>query len=102
MQKHTLYVGLFDKDTKAQRFTTLEAYKVAETVVLNYAGGATISEACGIYKHDDGTVVTEPSLRIELAGLDAVTIKTIIDGLKLSLNQESVMVEVSQSAVSFE
>jgi hypothetical protein len=66
MKKFTLYVGLNDKDTKTQLVSTLEAYKVINNVLLQYVDGATIFEARGIYKHDDGTFTTENTFRIEL------------------------------------
>ena len=52
-QKIILFVGLFDKDSKAQEVTTLDAYKVASNLVTDIIGFGTITEAVGIYTHDD-------------------------------------------------
>jgi hypothetical protein len=93
MNKYTLYVGLNDKDSKVQLISTLEAYKMINNVLLQYVDGATIYEARGIYKHDDGTFTTENTLRIELLFVERETVKTIVDTLKKMLNQESIAVQ---------
>lgn len=92
MLKFTLYVGLNDKDTKKQEVSTLEAYKIINKLLLNYTDGATIFEATGIYKHEDGTFTTEKTLRIELLFVDRPTVMKIVEQLKMILNQESVAV----------
>jgi uncharacterized lipoprotein YmbA len=93
MKKFTLYVGLNDKDTKTQLVSTLEAYKVINNVLLQYVDGATIFEAKGIYKHDDGTFTTENTFRIELLFVETETVKEIVKVLKAMLNQESIAVQ---------
>lgn len=92
MIKFTLYVGLNDKDSKKQEISTLEAYKIINKLLLNYTNGATIFEATGIYKHDDGTFTTEKTLRIELLFVDRAVVLEIVEQLKKILNQESVAV----------
>lgn len=93
MDKFTLYLGLNDKDTKTQLVSTLEAYKIVTNVLKTYTDGATVFEANGIYKHDDGTFTTENTLRIELLFVERETVKTIVDILKQVLNQESIAVQ---------
>jgi uncharacterized lipoprotein YmbA len=93
MDKFTLYLGLNDKDTKTQLVSTLEAYKVINNVLLQYVDGATIFEARGIYKHDDGTFTTENTFRIELLFVETETVKEIVKVLKAMLNQESIAVQ---------
>lgn len=94
MEKYTLYVGLNDKDSKVQEIQTLEAYKVIQKILYNNnVEGATIFEAVGIYKHEDKTFVTENTLRIELMFIDKQTVKSIVDSIKILLNQESVAVQ---------
>lgn len=82
MLKFTLYVGLNDKDSKKQEISTLEAYKIINKLLLNYTDGATIFEATGIYKHDDGTFTTEKTLRIELLFIDRAVVLEIVEQLK--------------------
>jgi len=93
MNKSTLYIGLNDKVTKRQEISTLEACKVIQNIVLEEASGLTIYEADGIYKHDDGQIVIEKSLKVELYDtLEAVVLK-IIGLLKSALNQESIILQ---------
>ena len=93
MDKFTLYLGLNDKDTKTQLVSTLEAYKVVTNVLKTYTDGATVFEANGIYKHDDGTIIVEKTLRIELLFVNKSTVKEIVNTLKKMLNQESIAVQ---------
>ena len=93
MKKFRLYVGLNDKDTKTQEISTLDAYKMVENVITKKTDGYTISEAQGYYKHEDGTVTIENTLRIEMLFVDRELVKEFVNTLKLMLNQESIAVE---------
>ena len=64
--KYTLYIGLNDKDTKRQEISTIEAYKLVAREACRLVDGATIFEATGYYRHEDGTIVIEQSLRCEV------------------------------------
>lgn len=101
MTKHVLTVGLFDKDSKRQEVNTLDAYKVVTNIFLNAGLCATILECKGIYQHDNGEIVVEPSLRIESAGCTRESVKVCIDEIKAALNQESVMYEMIESNICF-
>lgn len=94
MKKITLYVGLNDKDTKLQEVSTIDAYKMVSNII---GVGCTITEGRGIYKHEDGTVVTEVSLVIELLDFDNSLnkewVKSKVEQIKTILNQESVAVQ---------
>lgn len=94
MRKITLYIGLNDKDTKLQEVSTLDAYKMVSNVI---GVGCTITEGRGIYKHDDGTVVSEVSLVVELLDFDNTLnrewVKSKVEQIKTILNQESVAVQ---------
>ena len=94
MKKITLYIGLNDKDSKQQEITTVDAYKI----VNNTLGvGSTITEGRGIYTHEDGTVVSEVSLVVELLDFDNTLtdkwLKSKVVALKTILNQESIAVQ---------
>lgn len=97
MKKYTLSIGLNDKDTKIQRINTLEAYKMIENILMaNTIEGFTIYEAKGVYKHDNGEIVKENTLRVEVYDFDntlATKIITSIHAIKAALNQESVALE---------
>ena len=101
MSNYNLYLGLRDKDTKQYRIGLVEAYKVAENILLSHVDGATIYEGNGIFKHENGTVVQEKSLIITLFGTDDSTIRKIVDDLKRAFNQESVALETVNSVVNF-
>lgn len=96
MIKHTLYIGLNDKDTKHQEIGTLDAFKICTNIFTSTTGGATISEATGIYTHDNGEIVREKSLRCEVFGADTETIKKAADQIKTALNQEAIAIEISE------
>lgn len=90
--KTILYLGLNDKDTKTQKIDILEAYKITQNIILRYTGGATIFSADGIYTHEDGTVVIEKTLRIELFDVAPDRVAAVVDDLKKAFNQESIIV----------
>lgn len=94
MKKVTLYVGLNDKDTKTQRIDTIEATKIVSNLITTMADGGTIYNATGIYKHENGEIVIENTLRIELIEVLDNVLNSIISTLKKVLNQESIIKQV--------
>lgn len=82
MKKFTLYIGLFDKDSKQQEVTTLDAFKIATNLFVRHTGGATITEAHGIYTHENGEIVIEPTLRCEVFGATTEQIETVAGGVE--------------------
>lgn len=96
MTKYTIYMGLFDKDSKRQEYDTITAYKMVQQRATQLFDGATISEAKGIYKHDNGEVVVEPTIRIELLFTDLDTVKKFCNELKGMFNQESIVLQVEE------
>ena len=97
MKKITLYIGLNDQDSKVQEISTIDAYKVVSKII---EVGSTITEGRGIYRHEDGTVVSEVSLVVELLDfdntLDKGWVKNKVDQIKTILNQESVAVQYQE------
>jgi hypothetical protein len=91
--KFTLFVGLNDKDSKQQEISTVDAYKIISNMIPAIFDGGTISEATGIYKHQDGTFTTETTLRIEILFASAEQIKPFVAELKKVLNQETIAVQ---------
>lgn len=98
---YKLYLGLNDKDTKLQKYDIVEAYKVANSIVLSHCEGATIYNGNGIYKHENGQVVVEQTLIIEISGASESSVASVIEDLKRVFNQECVLVEKSASSRAF-
>lgn len=96
MKKFTLYVGLNDKDTKLQKIGTLAARDIANNIITQETDGFTISEAQGYYRHEDGTITIENTLRIELLFVDIEVIKRLVKQFKILFNQESIAVEETE------
>lgn len=98
--KKTFFIGLSDKDTKQQKFTEVEAYKIIMELVGSYFGWGTIYSGKWFYTHDDGSVVIENTIICTTStDLDH---KEFVEQVKTILNQESVLVEVEQVSQSFE
>jgi hypothetical protein len=98
--KYELYMGLNDKDTKVQKVDTIEAYKIVSKEVAKRFNGGTIFQSSGVYKHDDGTVVIENTLKIEIILFDKSIgendVRMFVAWLKEMFNQESVAVQQSK------
>jgi hypothetical protein len=92
MTQATLYIGLNDKDEKRQTMETVEAYKIVQSELVRHVGGGTIYAAEGIYTHDDGTIVVEKTLRVEIFGAPESALMALVERLKIRLNQESIII----------
>lgn len=79
-------VGLNDKDTKGQVMST----DTCKRIVMGIVGDCTISDAVGQYTHDNGEVVQEKCLRIELLFKGDNEVISYCHAIKKSLNQESI------------
>jgi len=93
MNKITLYVGLNDKDTKRQEISTVEACKIIYNLVTSNVDGCSVFEGHGVYKHNNGSIVIETSLKVELYDITDDQAYAIIDLLKRALNQESIILQ---------
>jgi hypothetical protein len=95
ISKFTLYLGLNDKDTKTQKVSTIEAYKIVSNMIAARFDGGTIFEALGIYRHSDesAAIVTETTLRIELLFADRANVLEFCKQLKVVFNQESIAIQ---------
>lgn len=98
-KKVTFYIGLNDKDTKTQRVNALDASNiVANIFVAHDVDGATIGGGQGVYKHEDGTVVIEQTIIVQVYEFGApIDIDGICADVKTALNQESVAVEQTET-----
>ena len=93
MNKYTLYIGLNDKETKRQQLDNLEAAKIVQNILTDKTGGGTIFNATGVYKHADGTIIIENTLRVEIVAAALEAVKEAISIIKMALNQESIILQ---------
>ena len=96
MHKYTLYIGLNDKDTKIQHVDNLEASKIVQNILTEKTDGGTIYNATGVYKHDDGTVIIENTLRVEIVAVALEAVREAIEIIKIALNQESIILQTER------
>lgn len=105
MIKTILTIGLNDKDTERQVFTTDEAKNTIANILLNQYNifAFTMFECSGVYKMESsGNIVFENSIRVEIATDDELTAAdAIIATLKTELNQESIMMEKETKEIFF-
>lgn len=85
--RHTLIVGLNDKDTKLQEITKSRAKKIIAKIV----GDCTISETIGHYTHESGDEVNETSIKVEILFNTDKQVVKYAKQIKKELNQESVV-----------
>ena len=94
-------VGLFDQESKKQEISTPDALDKITAYVIDHCGGGTITMGNGVYTHEDGTVVVEPSIIIKIIGAKFEQIGKLVADIQVFLNQESVLVEMSEKKYCF-
>lgn len=92
MKQFTLLVGLNDKDTK----TRIVNKNKAREVIMNIVGDCTVSDALGQYTHDNGEVVQEKSLRVEILFKELEEVMEYAREIKKELNQESIALSYTE------
>ena len=93
-----VYIGLNDKRTRVQEISTSAAAEYIARIAADSIGGATISKAQGVYKHDDGGIVTEETIRLELLE-DSNEARQMAARICYEFNQESVLYSTPAGAV---
>lgn len=102
MKKYNIYIGLNDKDSKKQEVSTRRAKEeVIKILNANNITGLTMYEVTGVFKHEDGTLTFEKSLKVELLEVEEEEVLRSINELKTALNQESVLLEKEKKEVNF-
>ena len=84
--RHTLIVGLNDKDTKKQVCNRQKA----KNIIMDIVGDCTISDATGHYTHEDGSTVNEKSIKVELLFKADNQVIDFAKRIKKEFNQESI------------
>lgn len=99
IRKYELYVGLNDQKALVQLVDTNEALKLVRNQTAQRFDGGTISLASGVYKHENGSVVIENTIKIEILLFDESKneshVRNFVEYLKKTFNQESVAVQYS-------
>lgn len=104
MLKYQFTVGLFDKDTEAQLIESPEAKKIISDILLNKFDifAFTMFDCSGVYRmQSTGAIISEPSVRVEIATDAALPAAEIIKELKTALNQETIMMEQETKDIYF-
>ena len=103
MTRYTLTIGLFDKDTKKQKISTDMALRIVSDLVVQTVGYGTVYTGNGIYTHNNGSIVIEPSIVFFVDGEKDLKdkVKTLAWQIKKALNQESVMLEETVVKMEF-
>ena len=102
MIKYNIYIGLNDKDSKKQEVSTRRArQEVIKILNANNITGLTMYEVMGVFKHEDGTITFEKSLKVELLEVKKEDVKKSIEELKRALNQESILLEKEKKEINF-
>ena len=84
--RHTLIVGLNDKDTKKQVCNR----NTAKKVIMGIVGDCTVTDAIGHYTHEDGSTVNEKSIKVELLFKADNQVINYAKQIKKAFNQESI------------
>ncbi|WP_127720825.1 DUF3574 domain-containing protein [Clostridium sp. AWRP] len=99
--KYTLHIGLNDKNTYKQQISDEKAFQIVTNTSLKYVNGFTIYRCQGLYKDKKSKITKENSLVLEIYGANEKEIKSIMDELLVSLNQESILVEKGDVTYEF-
>ena len=97
MNKHEIFVGLNDKDTKTQIISTEDAMLKVHSLI----GDCSMSLIHGYFTHADGSMVVERTIKCEVFGMEDDKIHAIVEQLKCELNQESILVNKYIGQVEF-
>jgi len=97
-------IWLFDKDSKTQKISTRKASKIVESQTIKYFGYGTIWNTIWIYTHDNWELVREPSISVSVSFNEKPLqnlVSEYVNVLKSELNQESIMLQVSEENLNF-
>lgn len=95
--KYNIYIGMFDKDAKTQVLSNTDFLNTVRKIMrLKNIDNYTIYKCKGHYKHDNGKIVCEPSINVEIIEHENWSNFLYIEDLKselcIKLNQESVLI----------
>lgn len=97
--KHTLFVGLNDKDTKKQKIDDATAQAIILQACRACGYDCTLSRCVGVYTHNDAmqpVTIVENTIKIEILFADDDKTLWLCNQLKFLLNQESIALQREQ------
>lgn len=98
---YKVFVGLNDAESKKQEIKTEDAMSLVSLYLASHFDGATVYNGIGVYKHEDGTIVRENSLIIELVYVSDFMVESLVNHCKTILNQESIMIMKTECGIQF-
>ena len=96
MEKLTISIGLFDKDSKTQLISNEQAMETVNSCFLSRLDAFTVYFAKGVYTHENGSQIQENTIRVEVVAFNDSDYNNTIQSIKevkQALNQESVLLE---------
>lgn len=102
MQEYTLYIGRYDKDTKELKSSYAIYMDIIEYTLNRYNINCfTAINSQGIYKHNNGITIKEPTIIIKIVAdfIMSVTVTSIKKELCTLLNQEDILITKQEIAV---
>ena len=88
LEKHTLLIGLNDKDTKKQIIKTSRA----KSLIAQVCGDCTMIDCTGVYTHNNGVQVKEKSVKVEMLFKNDNDVNEYAKALKKILNQAEIYI----------
>lgn len=101
MKHFTIIAGLNDQQTKTQIIDTDTAENIIANIILDHADGATLTRCKGIYKHANGVIVFENSIKCEISGITKENALRITERIKTALNQECIYFSITAAEIDF-
>lgn len=102
MKQYTLYIGLNDKDTRAQVCPTSAALDQVFGLAWELFDGVTVTTGHGVYTHDDGGKVVEETIIVTVCDYDdskADAVRKFAGCAKTIFNQESIMITAQELTI---
>ncbi len=90
--KYTIMIGLNDKDTYEQKFSTDTLVNMIRIVCKNYKVAFSLTRNEGGYIHENGHFTQENSLALSLIGATQANVDEIAADLCAIFHQESVII----------
>ena len=98
---YRVVLGLNDGESHVQEINSDDAMTMVSLYVASHFDGATVTKGYGVYRHENGDIVREESIIIDLAFVTEFMVESLVKHLKQVFNQESVMVMKMNVGVQF-